>query len=713
MLRFWKSSGGSSFDASARSNSLKPILVVVFAMVFVTLIVAPVGLSMMGLIEEWDIYYLFHKHGAFYITDAVSPLPTHRLRPLTLVPFTIGYVLSPNSFFALNILQVISLILKVIGMAAIINWCTANRLLAMFAGIIFLAYPADTMQMTLRSVHINWAIALTVGGVALILDATTRPTRLARLTEATIAAALFLAGSLIYEAGLFLAPVPILLWWARFGMRKGWPRMKLRIDVVAIWALFCAVAAAYVVVVSLTGSNYQMEVTGDHKTIAKDLILRLPLLFTIAMYRLFLHGWFDGIQMLSRHLDFWPWLVAVVALAGAIVRLFPGRSEERPSEWSQFARLATAGVLAAVLGYLPYLTSMAHIMTSQRTYLYAAVGATIAVVALLRLLLRFAPAMAAMLTLFCLLSGLGSQWEQLAQYTALSNRQRMILAGIAEAAPNAGQPGSKRLLIRDRSGTMSNVWMLRGFELHNALTLMYGREIDPLVCTEPAGVFSSFLTDPTGRSPRCQETASSWVAGIGLPKPTEVEETNIDLLTVEPDGRVAASGSRSPPSAEDQTRWREFLGCWPASDCMHDIQKTTSASFDYEFGRWWGLDDVPWGSGWREEEWKLPSLDPPSWSWISAPDTNLWFKINPVSGRYTFRMKAFTWMPGEPKDSLTVHLNGTALNAIWSGGIFQADFEGSLLKQGLNEIRFRSVVSPLNGLSVAVDRVSIEPAGQN
>ncbi len=700
------------FRHRAKLNNFAFLLFAISSVVFVIVIVAPVGLSMMGLIEEWDIYFLFHKHGAFYITDAASPLPTHRLRPLTLVPFTIGYLLSPNSFFSLNLIQVISLFLKVIGMAAIINWCTANRLLAIFGGLIFLAYPADTMQMTLRSVHINWAIALSVGGIALILYATTCSTRTARLAVATLSGALFLIGSLIYEAGLFLAPIPILLWWARFGLRNGWHRLIPRFDVVVIWTLCCLAAMTYLVVASLTGPNYQMEVTGDHKTIAQDLIVRFPLLFTIALYRLLLHGWYDGIQMLFRHLDFWPWLAALAGMIAVVIRLAPTGSLQNPGEQSKALRLLAVGVLAAILGYLPYLTSMAHIMTTQRTYLYAAVGASIALVAALRLLSRFAPRIAGGLAVFCLFSGLGSQWEQLEHYTSLSNRQRSILAGIAEAAPEAGQKGSSPLFIIDRSGTMSNVWMLRGFELRNALTLMYGGHVDPLVCTMPAGIFSSFLTDSAGRSPRCQEMALGWLAGIGLPQPIELSKANLDLLVIEPNGTVRSTRPTTQASFEDQARWRQLLGCWPASDCRHSGQQTAPASFDYDFGRWWGLDDVPWGSGWREIEWNVPSTDPRSWSWISAPEANLWFQITPKPGLYTFRMKAFTWMPGESKTSLIAYLNGTALNAKWSGDNFQAEFDGSLLKQGLNEIRFQSVVSQENGLSVAVDRMTIEPHEQ-
>lgn len=715
MPAFWEFPDRRTLIGAVRSPVLTSTWVVVGAAIFVFLIFVPVGLSMMGLIEEWDLYFAFKKYGTFYFASASSPLATHRLRPLTVTPFTIGYVLGPDSFFWLNILQVIALFLKVIGMTSVVNWMTGNRLLAIFCGFIFLTYPADTMQMTLRSVHINWAIALSVGSIAIILDSTRRTFRPLRLAEAALASLFFLTGSLIYEAGLFLAPIPFLLWWARFGFRRGWQQLQQNLDVISVFAVAATGAAAYVFVVSLTGSNYQMEVTGDHLTILKDVMKRLPLLFEIALYRLFAHGWYDGLRMLSLHLDFWPYFLAAVALLIALVYLMrtgAHLAQARPSGLLEPARIALAGIAAAILGYLPYLTSYSHIMTSERTFLYAAVGATLLVAAVLQVVARKQPLFSVFLAMIFLSSGLGSQWHQLSHYTALSHRQRMILAEILEAAPNAGVPGSRRLLIIDRSGTTINTWMLRGLELGNALTLLYGQEVEPLVCIEPGMAFSSFQAEPSGKPGICRQTPSGWTVGVGLPAPISIENKNLRLLTIEPDGHVTSSEPALSASAADQAHWQKFLGCWPAKECAYRPVASETDRYDYDFGPFWGLDDVPWGAGFREIEWNLPSINPKSWSWITSPNANLWFQMKPRPGRYTLQMNIYTWITEDARQSFQVRLNDKDIGIKWiEPRVLGADFDASMLKPGLNQIELFSRTNPENGLSIAVDRVTIYPLG--
>jgi len=162
-------------------------------------------------------------------------------------------------------------------------------------------------------------------------------------------------------------------------------------------------------------------------------------------------------------------------------------------------------------------------------------------------LAKIRPALALLLGALCLLSGMGSQWEQMAHYTALSNRQRMILAGFSEAAPDAALPNSKRLLIIDRSGSTSNTWMLRGLEMRNALTWLYGAEVSPLVCTEPGLLFSSFRTDPSGRPGRCVESAAGWNIGQGLAEPIHPTLSDIRLPVY--------LGQFGHPAARNRTGW--------------------------------------------------------------------------------------------------------------------------------------------------------------
>jgi hypothetical protein len=691
--------------------SLRPTAFVVASIVsalgLTLLIFFPVGFSMMGLIEEWDLYYDFHKFGTFFLATASSPLPTHRLRPLTALPFSISYALDSSSFFLLNVLQFISLPLKAIAMASIVRFATGSTRVALICGLIFLVYPADTMQMTLRSVHINWAIVLSVGGIALILDAARRSNRTLRTAEALGAAVLFLVGSLIYETGLFLSAVPLLIWWSRFGWRSGWQGLNLNRDIVVIWCLGVLLAAGYLGVASLTGPSYQMEVTGGYPTIAKDLLIRLPFLFTIAFYRLSIHGWLDGLRMLILHLDFWPYMIAVIVLVVLCVSFLPLKSVKAPSS-ARSIRLCLAGCMAATLGYLPYLTSISHVMTSQRTFLYAAVGATLIFAALIEVTSRRSQIFAASIVFFALMAGMGSQWHQLSHYRELSHRQRAILAGILQAAPDAVR-STKKMFVLDRTGTMTNVWMLRGFELRNALSILYDGEVDPIVCTEPADMLSSFKSGTSGQAPTCQRSETGWIVGKELATPRLFQSSDIRTVIIQPDGRVDGADPKLRPSPKQIARWQRFLGCWPAPACATDIQPSVTASYRNDFGPFWGLDDVPWGSGWREEEWRLPSFDPPSRVWITADHANLWFRILPTRARHRVRVKVYASISTDAKKSLSLSLNGSPLASDWRDEeTLEATFDGSLLRPDLNELGFRSVVDPKTSLSVAIDQVEVK-----
>ena len=63
--------------------------------------------------------------------------------------------------------------------------------------------------------------------------------------------------------------------------------------------------------------------------------------------------------------------------------------------------------------------------------------------------------------------------------------------------------------------------------------------------------------------------------------------------------------------------------------------------------------------------------------------------------------------------SLTISLNGETLEAKpVDDRDLQADFNSSILKPGLNELRLKADQDRQNGLSVAVDWVNIGPADQ-
>ncbi len=693
-------------------GSLASILMVTFAAIgAVCLIWTPIGMSQTGLVEEWVILGSFIQNGTTFLAWDGGAFVSHKLRPLTILPFALSYTLSPESFIGWNLLLSASLVLKTVSMAYLVWWLTQNRPVAMLAGLMFMLFPADTMQMSLRSVHIDWAAGLSLSAVSTLLFATEAKSVLGRLIATVIAATLFLIGNFIYEAGLFLAPLPLLLWWARFGVNAGYKGLLQHRFPVFGWLVSALIAAGYLVIVSRDPNLYQQSISSDLQQTITTVLGRTPLLLTIALYRVFVHGWYDSARLLQEQTAFWPYL-AVLSLAVLIALLVPrsGPYSGVRTSRSLYLRMIGAGIIATLLGYLPYLSSMSHILISQRTYIYASIGGALTMVAVCAFLYERSRIIGAIAWIALIGLGLNAQWAQLNHYTDLSMRQRMLLAGILQAAPST-EPGAK-ILILDRSGNLGSTWMLRGEILDAALTYLYQKPVDTITCLQPSMVYSSFAVRANGAAGKCVETPTTWIVGQGLDSTFTIEKDKIVTLTVDPNGSVQRMGDLEKTGQvlpSDERRWQSVLGCWPSSSCMY--KANSPSTYRYDFGRWWSLEEAPWGSAWRDSAWHLPALRPRSYAWILSNESNLWFQLNPIPDAvYRIRLHLFAWVSLESKSALMIRINGSPVLLSWTDPTtVDAPIPKGLLKPGLNEIRFSAPIDPAHGISLAVDWVEVAP----
>jgi hypothetical protein len=477
------------------------------------------------------------------------------------------------------------------------------------------------------------------------------------------------------------------------------------------WLGTVVVAAGYVVIVGRDPNLYQQSISSDLQATATTVISRLPLLLTVALYRIFAHGWYDSARLLLEQPAFWPYL-AIASLAVLAILLLPASGTHPVSRASRslHLRMFGTGILAALLGYLPYLSSMSHILISQRTYIYASIGGSLALVVVCTFLYERSRFVGAAAWIALLGLGLNAQWAQLNHYTDLSRRQRMILAGILQAVPSA-EPGEK-ILILDRSGHLGSTWMLRGEILDAALTYLYHRPVDTMTCLQPSMVFSSFAVRSNGAAGKCVETPTTWIIGQGLDSAFTIEKDKVVTLTVEPDGSVRRTGGSEKTSRalpDDERRWRSVLGCWPASACTYTPDDRSTYRFD--FGRWWSLEEAPWGSAWRDAEWQVPALQPRSYAWILGDEGNLWFRLSPVPDTvYRIRLRLAAWISLEAKNAFVISINGSPIRLSWADATtVDAPVPRGLLKPGLNELRISAPSSPTLGISLAVDWVEVAP----
>jgi hypothetical protein len=674
----------------------------------VAVIWLPIGHSMTGLIEEWGLLGSFTKGGLFFFAVDGTPMASQKLRPLTILPQALAYLADPNGFGAWHIIQACALGLKGLAMLSILRWLTHNSWIAAAGAAIFVLYPADTMQMSFRSLHINVAVAAVLLGIAATLYATAA-TNAKKYIYASAGGALFLFASLTYEAAFFLAPAPLLLSFGRYGFRRTILDLRALAPVALVWLLFVAAAASYAFDVSRSPDLYQQSVAGDTSATLRSIASRLPLLVSIAGYRAVLQCWFDAARMGLDHLAFLG-LALVAAILIAASGYFAYRSEAPSVTGRTYSAsgMALASILLIALGYLPYLSSPSHILITQRTYLFASFGATLLLVLLLVETWRYQRWICILLVAGATGLGLISQWTQFQHYADLSFRQARILSGILSATRSTPDRDLK-LLVLDQSGSLDNTWMLRGQILEGALTYLARQPVSAVVCVEPSLTLSSFRTDSNYHLGQCSRSEDGWQVTIDT-ESTDYPDKGVQELVIGPDLTVVRQSPESGTQRLDLTRARAALPCW-TTNCPNSLLQT-SAGFQYDFGRYWSLEEAPMGGGWNDAEWDPPSWEPQSSAWMHAPRAAMWFMLSSQRGKYRLQVRLRAFTSAEAKARLAVRLNDVLVATHWENETtLTAEVDGATLQAGLNRIEFDDAASDPAGLSASFDRIELLPIG--
>jgi hypothetical protein len=195
--------GGRSWLGAAGLSV--PVLVTVLA------IWLPFGFAMTAVIEGWGVLGLFNIDHPFFLASIHSPMQVQALRPLTIFPQALAYYLDPDSFFYWHVLLIAALVAKGCASAHLMARVSRSVRWGALMGVLVLLYPADTMQLSFRSIHINWALALLLVGCSLFVEACRRRRKFsAYLLGASSGLALFLA-CCMYEASLPLVVAPLLV----------------------------------------------------------------------------------------------------------------------------------------------------------------------------------------------------------------------------------------------------------------------------------------------------------------------------------------------------------------------------------------------------------------------------------------------------------------------------------------------------------------------
>lgn len=688
----------------------------------------PFGFELSGLIEEWDVLGLFTTHGLFFVADATSPLAAHSLRPLTILPHAIAYFLDSNSFDYWHVLLMLALAIKG-GASSYLAWKSTRSLgWAMVMGVLVLVYPADTMQLSFRGLHINLALALLLLAASLHVAAYDQQRRAISCCLGIVSAGILLACVLMYEAALALMPLPFLVMFARDGIRGTWQSLRARPELALSWMAGAGLFVAYVLLAASHGASYQSNIATSRGTIA-ILYDALPKLFSIGVLRGLLGGWFDALRMTWTEFSSYTFIILVsLACAGLIqfrANIFPGiesqNSKSFPLGWRPVLRLGMVGMLLLLLGYAPYLFSNAHLAISQRTFLFATFGAALVWLALLIMLAKLAKWLAEMAAFGLLLLGFGAQLFQFHHYVEIAATQRTLLRSIVENFD--GNLGSKTLVILDASNRLNHTWMLRD-NLGWALSYLYKHPIKLVeICLMPDGGWQRF--DALARMGRCIEGKDHWtfqaarpVTGPGLPLPSpspdlKIAKNKIVSLTINADGSISHDpvldtyrGRLQRGKDDAALRYRHILARKPWSLGFRQFQnEEIQDRYRWDFGKWWSLELPTRGSGWRESDWQINHFRHQASAWKSQERSTLLFDFAPTDKTYRVEGQFDVIIDQAIRDSLRIRLNGRDLTHRWGdGGRFEVMIPAGLLISGPNTIEFNSATdSNYYGLSAKLD----------
>jgi hypothetical protein len=703
---------------------LGPALMTVFFMWL------PFGFSLTGLLEEWGVIGLFSRSGLLFLTDASSAMSAHALRPLTILPHAIAYFLDPNTFNYWHILLIAALIIKGCALSVITTRITGSLKWGMLASVLVIIFPADTMQLSFRSIHINWALSLTLMGSAIFLHAIDQNRKIRSYVLSALGSLLIAAGCAMYEVSLLFITIPALVIFIQIGLKKFIPHIKAYYVQHLIWVSGGIAYIAYVIHTAPLVHSYQGAIAGN--SAFSTLKLYYPKIFTIGLMRSVFGGWIDAFRITwIEFSSYWYLAITTAALLSLIFfvsrkskSIIISENEKNPS-LALICRLAIIGIVLICVGYSPFIFSLSHMAVSQRTFLYAAPGATLLFLSLFLALSYYSKIATSVLAATLIFIGLGAQLFQFHHYIDISKRQQLVLRDIVQNFD--GNAINKTLVILDYSNQLNRDWMFLNGNLAAALSYIYGKPISTLeVCYMPSHEWQQ--PDSLGRKGNCEKTVDGWtfsyptpISGPGIeaadqPPSKKLPKSEVVTLVIGNQDMVPVNHeldayrqdlkhNTSPMSA----RYRGVTETAPWLDFLKFRDQAYKDEYYWGFGNWWSLDIPTAGSGWRDVEWEAMGFSHESSAWKNAPRASLYFELTPKTVPYVISGNFNAFANEKIRSEMQIRVNGTSTPIQWDqDGNFSGTINSEALKAGRNVLEFVSEVDDkYYGLSAKLSWVKI------
>lgn len=687
----------------------------------------PFGFSLTGLIEEWGLLGIFTTHGIFFLTDTSSPLAAHALRPLTILPQAIAYYLDPYSFTSWNILLAISLCVKGTSLSYITNYITDSLKWGVIAGLLIIIYPADTMQLSFRALHINWALSLIMLGTALFIASLSYKSKIASYSQGILSAILLSAACAMYEASLVLVAFPILVIFAKSGVKSTIRQIREKLWKHITWLSGALAYIAYVIHTAPHIKSYQSSISGS--SAIETIVNSFPNLFSTGLLRTTLGGWYDAAAITTLEFNtYWYAIITLIIVTIIFISLTPRQNIEYATTSKSTPHTAfclfVSGVLLALLGYFPFLLSLSHQLISQRTFLFASPGGIFVTLAVLIAISKANKHLAICFTAFLAFIGFSTQLYQFHHYVSLSERQRSVMKNIVEQFN--GKIDDKTLFIIDKTNQLNHTWMFINENLQAALNYYYGHTFNKMeICHEHGNEWQR--TDNLSRKGICEETATEWilhyptpVSGPGMDQSPLIEDKKLSksdtaIITVDPDDPSLLDVNRIDmlrnDSGREGTIYRGFIDKPEYHNSLVSFtDQIPSDHYVWKFGNWWSMELPTAGSGWREAIWTVNKFHHTASAWKTAKEASLDFNFSPLESHYHLQGEFDIFANPTIRTSMKIEINGLNIPFEWKNeSRFEAKLLKNQLKEGKNTINFISDTDEkYYGLAGRLDWVEIK-----
>jgi len=657
----------------------------------------PFGFALGGLLEEWDVLTLFSQNGVFYLATPSSPLAVHLQRPFTVLFQALAFTLDPNSFFYWHVILAASLVVKGASAAAIALYMTQDRMIAALLSLLVMLCPADTMQLSLRTMHISVAIALATSACALWLWSTTALRQDVKVAAALAAMILYLVAVLTYEVTVGFLILPLLAVFVRHGakspavVRSNWLPLS-------IWAAGFLIWGAYYFWSFRQGGAY-LEATLANASLL-EIISRVPRFFAAGFYRAFYESWVDLIQISRFQLSDVAYPIGVSLVIASAFYLLDTR---QGTASSTAIRMFVAGLALFAVCYVPFISNPALLMVTQRTFLTAALGASLILVSCFVLLTpwigRLATAALGGIIIGVCFTG---QLFQFDKYNRIYSEVFTPALSQLVSLLRDPLPQQPYIIIRNGYGYMSGIWDL-GASLNSALVYLVPelRPREVFVCEASSmRLLPRFL----GRG-SCSEDAGSFTIEKWNGTSVTLDKRNVRVINIGPlaaEERSAIATIDLPPRAWSvlgASGWDKRLSLFQRDD--------RPETYRCEFESSWGYAAPCRTFGFHEGEPYRPRLRA-NYAWIGETRAGWIFDIVPTSQQY--RLRVVLHSIASSAHQVGISVNNTPINYSWEGPlVLKATFAGGLMHDKDNVVELRTGLDPKLGRSLTVKRIEIRP----